>query len=123
MVSVFAVNLTVIAITVMIHYEFLPTASEGEVLKVVMADPSDVVSLNELELALARPLDVTVSPPSLPRDNHAQPLPKRVIAALEKASLNPSKEPNASFMASAKLPSGSPPPFGLMICQKKEWFT
>ena len=36
--------------------------SDGEVLRVVMADPSDVVSLNELELALARPVDVTVSP-------------------------------------------------------------
>jgi type IV pilus assembly protein PilB len=51
-----------IPVETMIHYEFLPTASLGEVLKVVMADPSDVVRLNELELALARPLDVTVSP-------------------------------------------------------------
>ena len=51
-----------IPVETMIHYEFLPMASEGEVLKVVMADPSDVVSLNELELALARPIDVTVSP-------------------------------------------------------------
>jgi type II secretory ATPase GspE/PulE/Tfp pilus assembly ATPase PilB-like protein len=51
-----------IPIETMIHYEFLPMASDGEVLKVVMADPSDVVGLNELELALARPLDVTVSP-------------------------------------------------------------
>ena len=51
-----------IPIETMIHYEFLPTASEGDVLRVVMADPSDVVSLNELELALARPVDVTVSP-------------------------------------------------------------
>ncbi len=51
-----------IPIETMIHYEFLPMASDGEVLKVVMADPSDVVGLNELELALARPLNVTVSP-------------------------------------------------------------
>ena len=51
-----------IPVETMIRYEFLPMASEGEVLKVVMADPSDVVSLNELELALARPIDVTVSP-------------------------------------------------------------
>ena len=51
-----------IPVETMIHYEFLPTASEGEVLKVVMADPSNVVSLNELELTLARPIDVTVSP-------------------------------------------------------------
>ena len=51
-----------IPIETMIRYEFLPTAGDGEVLKVVMADPSDVVGLNELELALARPVDVTVSP-------------------------------------------------------------
>ena len=51
-----------IPIETMIHYEFLPMTSDGEVLRVVMADPSDVVSLNELELALARPVDVTVSP-------------------------------------------------------------
>jgi len=51
-----------IPVETMIHYEFLPMASVGEVLKVVMADPSNVVSLNELELALARPIDVTVSP-------------------------------------------------------------
>jgi len=51
-----------IPVETMIQYEFLPMASEGEVLRVVMADPSNVVSLNELELALARPIDVTVSP-------------------------------------------------------------
>jgi len=51
-----------IPIETMIHYEFLPTASDGDILRVVMADPSNVVSLNELELALARPVDVTVSP-------------------------------------------------------------
>jgi len=51
-----------IPVETMIRYEFLPTATDGEVLKVVMADPSDVVSLNELELTLARPIDVTVSP-------------------------------------------------------------
>ena len=46
----------------MIHYEFLPMSSDGRVLRIVMADPSDVVGLNELELALATPLDVTVGP-------------------------------------------------------------
>jgi type II secretory ATPase GspE/PulE/Tfp pilus assembly ATPase PilB-like protein len=51
-----------IPVETMIHYEFLPTSSDGQVLKIVMADPSNVVGLNELELALARPLDVTVSP-------------------------------------------------------------
>jgi hypothetical protein len=51
-----------IPVETMIHHQFLPTASDGEVLRVVMADPSDVVGLNELELALARPIEVTVSP-------------------------------------------------------------
>jgi len=51
-----------IPVETMIQHEFLPMASDGEVLRVVMADPSDVVSLNELEMALARPIDVTVSP-------------------------------------------------------------
>jgi len=51
-----------IPVEVMLRYQFLPLRSEGEVLHVVMADPSDVVSLNEVELALARPLEVTVAP-------------------------------------------------------------
>jgi type IV pilus assembly protein PilB len=51
-----------IPVETMLHYQFLPMSGEGEVLKVVMADPSDVVGLNELELVLARPLDVTVGP-------------------------------------------------------------
>jgi type II secretory ATPase GspE/PulE/Tfp pilus assembly ATPase PilB-like protein len=51
-----------IPVETMLHYQFLPMASDGEVLKVVMADPSDVVGLNELELALAMPLEVTVGP-------------------------------------------------------------
>jgi type IV pilus assembly protein PilB len=51
-----------IPVDVMLRYQFLPLRSDGEVLHVVMADPSDVVSLNEVELALARPLEVTVAP-------------------------------------------------------------
>ena len=51
-----------IPVEMMLHYQFLPMASEGEVLKVVMADPSNVVDLNELELSLARPIDVTIGP-------------------------------------------------------------
>jgi type IV pilus assembly protein PilB len=51
-----------IPVETMLHYQFLPMASDGEVLRVVMADPSNVVGLNELELALARPLEVTVGP-------------------------------------------------------------
>ncbi|MCU0303961.1 MAG: GspE/PulE family protein [Thermoanaerobaculales bacterium] len=51
-----------IPIETMLHYEFLPMVSDGEVLRVVMADPSDIVALNELELALARPLEVSIGP-------------------------------------------------------------
>ena len=51
-----------IPVEVMLRYQFLPLRSDGELLHVVMADPSDVVSLNEIELGLARPLEVTVAP-------------------------------------------------------------
>jgi len=51
-----------IPVEVMLRYQFLPLRADGEVLQVVMADPSDVVSLNEVELALARPLEVVVGP-------------------------------------------------------------
>jgi type IV pilus assembly protein PilB len=53
-----------IPVDVMLRYQFLPLSSDGEVLRVVMADPSNVVQLNEVELSLARPLDVVVGPPS-----------------------------------------------------------
>jgi type IV pilus assembly protein PilB len=53
-----------IPVEVMLRYQFLPLRADGDVLHVVMADPSDVVSMNEVELALARSLDVTVAPPS-----------------------------------------------------------
>jgi type IV pilus assembly protein PilB len=51
-----------IPVEVMLRYQFLPLRGDGETLHVVMADPSDVISLNEVELALARPLAVTVAP-------------------------------------------------------------
>jgi type IV pilus assembly protein PilB len=51
-----------IPVEVMLRYQFLPLRSEGETLHVVMADPSDVTRLNEVELILARPLDVVVGP-------------------------------------------------------------
>jgi len=51
-----------IPVEIMLRYQFLPLRSEGETLHVVMADPSDVTRLNEVELALARPLDVAVGP-------------------------------------------------------------
>ena len=51
--------------------------------------------------------------------SHAQPEPKRLTPAFLNSSLNESKEPNFSSIASARAPLGSPPPSGLMICQKK----
>jgi len=51
-----------IPVEVMLRYQFLPLRSEGETLFVVMADPSDVTKLNEVELVLARPLEVVVGP-------------------------------------------------------------
>jgi type II secretory ATPase GspE/PulE/Tfp pilus assembly ATPase PilB-like protein len=51
-----------IPVEVMLRYQFLPQRSEGEVLYVVMADPSNIVHVNQIELALARPLEVVVGP-------------------------------------------------------------
>jgi type IV pilus assembly protein PilB len=51
-----------IPVEVMLRYQFLPQRSEGEILFVVMADPSNIVSVNEIELALARPLELVVGP-------------------------------------------------------------
>jgi len=51
-----------IPVEVMLRYQFLPLRSEGDTLHVVMADPSDVTRLNEVELVLARPLEVAVGP-------------------------------------------------------------
>jgi type II secretory ATPase GspE/PulE/Tfp pilus assembly ATPase PilB-like protein len=51
-----------IPVEIMLRYHFLPLRSAGETLHVVMADPSDVTRLNEVELALARPLEVAVGP-------------------------------------------------------------
>jgi type IV pilus assembly protein PilB len=51
-----------IPVDVMLRYQFLPQRAEGEILFVVMADPSNIVNVNEIELALARPLEVAVGP-------------------------------------------------------------
>ena len=53
-----------IPVDIMLRYQFLPQAIEDEVLKVVMADPSDVSDLNEVELVLARPVSIVVGPAS-----------------------------------------------------------
>ncbi len=51
-----------IPVEVMLRYQFLPQRADGEVLYVVMADPSNIVHVNQIELALARPLEVAVGP-------------------------------------------------------------
>ncbi len=51
-------------VELLLRYQFLPLAEVGGVLEVAMADPSDVVAVNEIELALARTLRVVVGPAS-----------------------------------------------------------
>ena len=51
-----------IPVDVMLRYHFLPQSLEGGILKVVMADPTNVVDVNEVEMLLAMPLDVVVGP-------------------------------------------------------------
>ena len=51
-----------IPVEVMLRYQFLPLGAEGNTLQVVMADPSNIVNVNEIEIALAQPLEVTVGP-------------------------------------------------------------
>ncbi len=53
--------------------------------------------------------------------SHAQPEPKRLMAALVKASLNFSKPPTSRSMALATSPTGSPPPLGDITVQNSEW--
>lgn len=54
----------VIPVEVMLRYQFLPANEHDGVLEVIMADPSDVAELNELEMALGRPIEVRVGPTS-----------------------------------------------------------
>ena len=51
-----------IPLEVMLRYEFLPFRERDGVLEIIIADPSDVVKLDELESVLARPLEVAVGP-------------------------------------------------------------
>ena len=67
-------------------------------------------------------VEVTASLPSLPTMSQAQPEPKRVAAALLKASLKAPNPPSSLAIACASAPVGSPPPPGFMIVQNSEWF-
>jgi type IV pilus assembly protein PilB len=51
-----------IPLEVMLRYEFLPFRERDGVLEIIIADPSDVVKLDELESVLGRPLEVAVGP-------------------------------------------------------------
>src|SRR3954452_25162797 len=53
--------------------------------------------------------------------SHDQPDPNWLTPAFLESSLKESRSPNVSLIAEARSPSGSPPPSGLMISQKKEW--
>ncbi len=53
-----------IPVEIMLRYQFLPLREVDGVLEVATASPGDVVSLNEVELALARPLRAIVGPAS-----------------------------------------------------------
>jgi type II secretory ATPase GspE/PulE/Tfp pilus assembly ATPase PilB-like protein len=51
-----------IPIDVMIRYQFVPVEREGDVVVVVMADPSNVLAVDEVELAIGAPVEVRVGP-------------------------------------------------------------
>jgi len=51
-----------IPVEVMLRYQFLPYRERDGALEVIMADPSDVAALHELELTLGRPLQIAVGP-------------------------------------------------------------
>ena len=51
-----------IPVEVMIRYQFVPVERQGDVVVVVMADPSDVLAVDEVELAIGAPVEVRVGP-------------------------------------------------------------
>ncbi len=51
-----------IPVEIMLRYQFIPMEERDGTLRVVMADPSDVVLVHELEMILARPLEIAVGP-------------------------------------------------------------
>jgi type IV pilus assembly protein PilB len=51
-----------IPVEVMIRYQFVPIERQGDVVVVVMADPSNVLAVDEVELAIGAPVEVRVGP-------------------------------------------------------------
>lgn len=53
-----------IPVELMLRYQFVPLERQGDVVVVVMADPSNLAALDELELAIGAPIEVRVGPPA-----------------------------------------------------------
>jgi len=51
-----------IPVDVMIRYQFVPVERQGDVVVVAMADPSNVLAVDEVELAIGAPVEVRVGP-------------------------------------------------------------
>ncbi|MFI5142806.1 MAG: GspE/PulE family protein [Thermoanaerobaculales bacterium] len=51
-----------IPVEVMLRYQFVPVERQGDVVVVVMADPSNVLAVDEVELAIGSPVEVRVGP-------------------------------------------------------------
>ncbi len=51
-----------IPVDVMVRYQFVPLERQGDVVVVAMADPSNVLAVDEVELAIGAPVEVRVGP-------------------------------------------------------------
>ncbi|HQT93061.1 MAG: pilus assembly protein PilB [Acidobacteria bacterium 21-70-11] len=51
-----------IPVDVMVRYQFVPLERQGDVVVVAMADPSNVLAVDEVELAIGGPVEVKVGP-------------------------------------------------------------
>jgi len=51
-----------IPVEVMVRYQFVPVERQGDGIVVVMADPSNVLAVDEVELAIGTPVEVRVGP-------------------------------------------------------------
>ena len=60
--------LRTIPLELMLHYEFLPLEGNDQQLVIVVADPTNLARLDELEIKLDRQLVVRVAAPSQVRD-------------------------------------------------------
>ncbi len=62
--SVNAKFFTTIPVNLMQRYQFVPMEDAGDILVVAMTDPSNIPSIDELEMVLGRQLEICVSTPS-----------------------------------------------------------